>query len=60
MGKLILVCGANSSGKSLYAEELVSRTTGPRYYVATMLRNFEENHARIEKHQKQHIEKLQI
>ena len=53
MGKLILVCGANSSGKSLYAEELVSRTRGPRYYIATMLRNFEENHARIEKHQKQ-------
>ncbi len=48
-----MICGENSSGKSLYAEELVSRTKGKRYYIATMLRNYEENHARIEKHQKQ-------
>lgn len=53
MGKLILISGANSSGKSRYAESLVGKTTGPRYYIATMSPQTEENWQRIEKHRHQ-------
>ena len=51
--RLILISGGNGSGKSLYAEELVSRTEGARFYVATMLPCTEDNHRRIEKHREQ-------
>lgn len=53
MGKLILVSGPNESGKSRFAEELVSRTAGTRYYIATMKPQTEENRRRVEKHRAQ-------
>lgn len=53
MGKLILICGSNGSGKSRYAESLISRTTGERYYIATMQPQTQENRRRIEKHRLQ-------
>lgn len=64
MGKLVLICGANSSGKSRYAESLISRTTGERYYIATMQPQTQENHRRIEKHRLQraglHFQTLEL
>ena len=53
MGALILVAGANGSGKSLFAEELVEKTWGDRYYIATMAPQTEENFQRVEKHRRQ-------
>ena len=50
MGKLLLISGGNGSGKSRYAEELIARTTGPRYYIATMEPQTEENRRRLGKH----------
>ena len=62
--KLILVSGSNDSGKSLFAEELISRCDGPRYYIATMKPQTAENHQRIEKHRRQrkhlHCETLEL
>ena len=51
--KLILVSGSNDSGKSLFAEELISRFDAARYYIATMKPQTQENHQRIEKHRRQ-------
>ena len=53
MGKMILVCGENSSGKSLFAEKLVSRTEGKRYYIATLQPAGDFDQSRIEKHRRQ-------
>ena len=53
MGTLILISGANGSGKSRYAERIAARTTGRRYYIATMRPCSEENLQRIEKHREQ-------
>ena len=53
MGKMILIFGPNSSGKSRFAEELAAKTRGDRYYIATMIPQAEENLRRIEKHRKQ-------
>ena len=53
MGNLVLISGPNGSGKSRFAEELVSRTTGERFYIATMRSQNEENDRRIEKHRRQ-------
>ena len=53
MGKVILISGSNGSGKSRFAEELVGKTTGARYYIATMVSQSEDNERRIEKHKKQ-------
>lgn len=53
MGKLILIAGANGSGKSRFAEELISQTEGDRFYIATMEACTESNHRRIEKHRRQ-------
>ena len=53
MGTLILISGANGSGKSRYAERIVARTEGERYYIATMRPCSEENLRRIEKHREQ-------
>lgn len=50
---LILIYGGNGSGKSIFAERLVSRTNGPRFYIATMVPQVEENETRIEKHRRQ-------
>ena len=50
MAEMILICGSNSSGKSLFAEKLVSLTEGKRYYIATMINSTEENDRRIQKH----------
>lgn len=53
MGKLILVSGENSSGKSIFAEEIVSKLSGKRYYIATMIPKTADNYVRIEKHKRQ-------
>ena len=53
MGKLILVSGENSSGKSAFAENLLAKCDGNHYYVATMLPKTEDNFERIKKHKKQ-------
>ena len=50
---LTLVSGSNGSGKSVYAEHLVCRTQGKRYYIATMVASCEENIGRIAKHRRQ-------
>ena len=50
---MILVCGENSSGKSFFAEKLVSRTCGKRYYIATLQPAREYDDLRIEKHRRQ-------
>ena len=53
MGKVILISGSNGSGKSRFAEELVGKTVGTRYYIATMVSQSEDNECRIEKHKRQ-------
>ncbi len=45
-----MISGGNGSGKSRYAESLIAKTTGPRYYIATMQPQTEENYRRIQKH----------
>ena len=49
---LTLGLGGAASGKSEYAESLVLRTTGPRYYLATMQVWDAECAVRVEKHRK--------
>ena len=53
MGKLILISGVNNSGKSIYGEQLAAKLDGPKYYIATMIPQTEENHRRIERHRRQ-------
>ena len=53
MGELILISGANDSGKSRFAESLFRAFPGGRYYIATMRPQTEENRRRIEKHRRQ-------
>ena len=53
MGQLILISGANGSGKSMFAEQWIGKTAGKRYYIATMLSCTEENEQRIQKHRRQ-------
>ena len=53
MGKLILVSGENSSGKSVFAEKLISNYSGKHYYIATMIPKTEDNYQKIEIHKKQ-------
>lgn len=55
MGELILISGANGSGKSACAEALIGRIapTAPRFYLATMRVQTEENRRRVEKHRRQ-------
>ena len=53
MGKIVLIAGSNGSGKSVFAEQLVSRTTGERFYIATMQSQGDFNRQRIEKHRRQ-------
>lgn len=50
---MILITGANGSGKSAFAESLVTELPGKRYYLATMVAQTKENHARIKKHRAQ-------
>lgn len=50
MGKLLLISGGNGSGKSRYAESFIAKTTGKRYYIATMEPQTEENRQRIQRH----------
>ena len=50
---LILISGPNGSGKSKFAEELVCRIPGQRYYIATMICQNKENRRRIQKHRSQ-------
>ena len=53
MATLVLISGSNNSGKSIYAEQLIAKTTGDRYYIATMRPYTEDNYHRIEKHRAQ-------
>ena len=53
MGKQILVLGSNQSGKSRFAEKLISCTEGKRYYIATMISCTKDNAYHIDKHRKQ-------
>lgn len=50
---LILISGPNGSGKSSFAEQLIRRIPGTRYYIATMICQNEENRLRIQKHRNQ-------
>ena len=50
---LVLISGPNSSGKSLFAEGLISRAGSERFYIATMVPRTEDNRRRIEKHRAQ-------
>ena len=50
---MILISGGNGSGKSVYAEKLAASSFAPRFYIATMLAQNEENERRIEKHRRQ-------
>ena len=50
---LILVHGANNSGKSRYAESLIARLGQQRYYLATMRPVGEAGAQRIAKHRRQ-------
>ena len=45
-----LIYGPNSSGKSVYAEDLAVKTGAPLVYLATMVSQNQENEKRIEKH----------
>ena len=54
---MILVLGPNSSGKSLFAENLAVEHGEPRVYVATMVPQTEDNHRRIENHRIQRADK---
>lgn len=49
---LILVTGGAASGKSEWAEQLVQKTSGKRYYIATMKPYGKEAEVRIEKHRR--------
>ncbi|MBQ7895804.1 MAG: bifunctional adenosylcobinamide kinase/adenosylcobinamide-phosphate guanylyltransferase [Oscillospiraceae bacterium] len=53
MGRQILVLGSNQSGKSRFAEKLISCTEGKRHYIATMISSTEDNAFHIKKHIKQ-------
>ena len=61
---LILISGSNGSGKSLFAEEFISRTEGTRIYIATMKPQTADNFSRIEKHRRQrehlHFDTLEL
>ena len=50
---LIFIQGENGSGKSRWAETLAASAALPRYYIATMTAQNEENLARIQKHRRQ-------
>jgi len=50
---MILISGSNGSGKSAFAESLVTELPGKRYYIATMVAQTKDNHARIKKHRSQ-------
>ena len=57
MMRIILVLGPNSSGKSLFAEQLAVETGESRVYVATMVPLTEDNYKRIDKHRIQRADK---
>jgi adenosylcobinamide kinase/adenosylcobinamide-phosphate guanylyltransferase len=50
---IILVRGANGSGKSASAERLIAGFGGKRYYIATMIPFGDEGFSRIDRHIKQ-------
>ncbi len=53
MGKIVLITGPNGSGKSVFAESLIAKTQGERFYLATMQDQDGYNQQRIEKHRRQ-------
>lgn len=53
-----IVTGGSGSGKSAYAEQLVSESGGARrIYIATMIPFGEEGKRRVERHRKMRLEK---
>ena len=44
----ILISGSNGSGKSLFAEQLISKMPEKRCYIATMKVQTEDNIQRVE------------
>lgn len=56
---LVLITGGSGSGKSAYAEEYISRTSGGnrKYYLATMQVFDREGQKKIERHRKQRSSK---
>ena len=50
---MVLVIGGSASGKSAFAEELLSREPGPQIYLASMENESEESRRRIQKHREQ-------
>ena len=55
MGKLWLISGANSSGKSRYAESLAAQCAQDRFYIATMIEQSADDTVRIQKHRTQRL-----
>ena len=64
MGNLILISGKNDSGKSRFAESLIRRIPGERFYIAAMRPCTGENYRRIEAHRRQrqdmHFQTLEL
>ena len=52
-----VVTGGSASGKSRYAEDLLSSFPGNKYYIATMQPQDEECYVRIEKHRSMRADK---
>ena len=48
---IFLISGENSSGKSVFAEDLITSLSGFPVYIATMICSSEDNEERILKHQ---------
>lgn len=48
---IFLISGENSSGKSVFAEDLITSLSGSPVYIATMICSSEDNEERILKHQ---------
>lgn len=48
---IVLISGKNSSGKSVFAEDLITSLSRSPVYVATMICSSEDNERRILKHQ---------
>lgn len=48
---IFLISGENSSGKSVFADDLITSLSGSPVYVATMICSSEDNERRILKHQ---------
>lgn len=50
---MIVIIGDNNSGKSIYAEQLISQYDNQRFYIATLIPQSDDDHQRVDKHLKQ-------